>query len=83
VRNPQYATFASGLSYATPWQGPAGFVARAETVNLSMNMWYNDNMTTPELVGVLAAMSENPPLPTPTATPLVTPSDTPSDPSAD
>jgi multiple sugar transport system substrate-binding protein len=69
ARHPTYAPFVASLPYATPWSGPAGFVARSETVNLSMDMWYNDNMTTPELIGVLASMSESPPLPTPTATP--------------
>jgi multiple sugar transport system substrate-binding protein len=65
---PEYQPFAAALPYATPWIGPAGFVGRAETVNFSMLMWYNDNMTTPELIGVLATMSENPPRPTPTPT---------------
>lgn len=69
ANQPQRAAFAAGLSYATPWHGPADFVARATTVNLSMAMWYNDNMTTPELIGALSTMSEKPPLPTPTATP--------------
>ena len=69
ANRPEYAPFVAALSYATPWTGPAGFVARAETVNLSMRMWYEDNMTTPELIGVLTSLSENPPLPTPTATP--------------
>lgn len=66
---PEYAPFVTALNYATPWTGPAGFVAQSETVNLSMRMWYEDNMTTPELIGVLSSLSENPPLPTPTATP--------------
>lgn len=69
VTHPDYAPFVASLSYAAPWYGPAGFLRRAETVNLSMNRWYTDNMTTPELIGVLATMSENEPLPTPTATP--------------
>jgi multiple sugar transport system substrate-binding protein len=67
--HPEYAPFVASLSYAAPWYGRAGFLRRAETVNLSMNRWYTDNMTTPELVGVLATMSNNEPLPTPTATP--------------
>lgn len=67
--HPQYSPFAAALPYATPWYGPAGFLDKAATVNLSMDMWYKDNMTTPELIRVLATMSENPPLPTPTATP--------------
>lgn len=69
ANHPEYAPFVASLAYATPWTGQAGFIAQAETVNFSMNMWYNDNMTTPELIGILATMSENPPLPTPTATP--------------
>jgi multiple sugar transport system substrate-binding protein len=52
---------------ATPWTGPAGFVDRAETVNIAMRMWYNDEMTTPELLTSLATMSANPPIPQPTA----------------
>jgi multiple sugar transport system substrate-binding protein len=75
ANHPTYAPFVAALSYATPWTGRAGFVEQAETVNLSMDMWYKDNMTTPELVGVLAGMSENPPLPTPTATPSEAPTD--------
>lgn len=66
--NPQYAPFANSLPYATLWTGPSGFLTRAATVNLSMDMWYRDNMTTPQLIGVLAGMSENEPLPTPTPT---------------
>jgi hypothetical protein len=34
-----------------------------------MDDWNNDNITTPELIGILQTMSQNPPLPTPTATP--------------
>ena len=64
----EYTPFVASLPYATPWTGAAGFIAQAETINFSMSMWYNDNMTTPELIGILATMSENPPLPTPTAT---------------
>jgi multiple sugar transport system substrate-binding protein len=71
--HPTYAPFVNALSYATPWIGPAGFLDRAAAVNLSMDAWYKDNMTTPELIGVLATMSENPPLPTPT--PTATPAD--------
>jgi ABC-type glycerol-3-phosphate transport system substrate-binding protein len=68
ANHPNYAPFVAAMPYATAWSGSAGFIAHAETVNLSMDMWYNDNMTTPELVGVLSTMSENAPLPTPTAT---------------
>ena len=66
--HPTYAPFVSALAYASPWVGPAGFVDESETVNLAMRMWYNDEMTTPELIGRLSTMSEKPPLPTPTAT---------------
>ena len=65
----EYAPFVASLAYATPWTGGVGFTAKSEVVNLSMDMWYNDNMTTPELIGILATLSDNPPLPTPTATP--------------
>lgn len=61
---------ASALASAAPWTGPAGFVDKAERVNIAMQMWYNDEMTTPELAARLATMSENPPLPQPTATPV-------------
>lgn len=64
-----YAAFAAALSYSTPWTGPAGFIDQGETVNHGMDDWYNDNITTPELIGILQTMSPNPPLPTPTATP--------------
>ncbi|MCC6458435.1 MAG: extracellular solute-binding protein [Caldilineaceae bacterium] len=60
---------ASALASAAPWTGPAGFVNRAETVNIAMRMWYNDQMTTPELLASLATMSQHPPLPQPTTTP--------------
>jgi multiple sugar transport system substrate-binding protein len=69
ANHPKYATFGTAMAYAAPWTGPAGFIKQSETVNLSMSMWYKDNMTTPELLGVLQTMSQNPPLPTPTATP--------------
>lgn len=66
--NPQYTPFVNSLPYATLWHGPSGFLTRAATVNLSMDMWYKDSMTTQQLIGVLAGISENPPLPTPTPT---------------
>jgi multiple sugar transport system substrate-binding protein len=66
--HPSYAPFVSSLTYAVPWTGPAGFIANSETVNLSMRRWYNDEITTPELIGQLSTMSAYPPLPTPTAT---------------
>jgi multiple sugar transport system substrate-binding protein len=69
ANHPKYATFGTAMAYAAPWTGPAGFIKQSETVNLSMSIWYKDNMTTPELLGVLQTMSQNPPLPTPTATP--------------
>jgi multiple sugar transport system substrate-binding protein len=65
-----YAPFASALSYSTPWTGPAGFTDRAGMVDHGMDDWNNDNITTPELIGILQTMSQNPPLPTPTATPI-------------
>lgn len=69
ANHPAYAPFVAAMSYATPWANGAGFIAKSETVNFSMDMWYKDNMTTPQLIGVLSTMSDNPPLPTPTATP--------------
>jgi multiple sugar transport system substrate-binding protein len=69
ANHPDYATFVNALPVATPWTGPVDFVDRAETVNTGMRMWYNDEMTTPDLIERLATMSENPPLPIPTATP--------------
>jgi multiple sugar transport system substrate-binding protein len=67
--HPDYATFVAALPSATPWTGPAGFIDQAEAVNMGMRMWYNDEMTTPELIARLANMSQNPPIPLPTATP--------------
>ena len=69
TNHPDSATFVSALPNAVPWTGPAGFVDQAETVNMGMRMWYDDNMTTPDLIARLAIMSQDPPLPLPTATP--------------
>lgn len=68
-RHPEYEPFVASLAYATPWGGPAGFIDQSESVNLGMQMWYNDEMTTPELIARLAEMSNPSLLPEPTATP--------------
>jgi multiple sugar transport system substrate-binding protein len=68
-RHPEYEPFVASLAYAAPWSGPAGFIDQSESVNLGMQMWYNDEMTTPELIARLAEMSAPSLLPQPTATP--------------
>jgi multiple sugar transport system substrate-binding protein len=72
--HPTYAPFVAALPSAQPWTGPEGFVTRSEAVNMGMRMWYNDEMTTPDLISRLASMSDQPLLPIPTSTPS-TPSD--------
>lgn len=69
TEHPRYAPFVAALPYATPWHGPVGFIDQAEAVNIAMRMWYNDEMTTPELVARLATMSGSAPPLVPTPTP--------------
>ena len=52
--------FVAGLSYASPWTGPAGFVAQVEAADTAMRLWLNDEATTDDLLASIAALGEPP-----------------------
>ena len=57
---PRLGPFVAGLAYATPWTGPAGFIAQVEAANTAMRLWLNDEATTDDLLASIATLGTSP-----------------------